>query len=188
VTTTESTSGQGTDVVQLLTAQHEEIKNLFRAVGEASGEARREPFECLVRLLAVHETAEEEVVYPALRAAGAGAVADARIAEEQEAKRTLADLEKLGPTGDNFLPGFDQLRDAVVSHAENEEREVFPVLRSKELAGQLEAMGTAVKAAEAMAPTHPHPHVPGTATANLVAGPMAAIVDRVRDAIRDHRR
>ena len=27
---------------------------------------------------------------------------------------------------------------------------------------------------------------PGTATANLVAGPMAAIVDRVRDVVRDH--
>jgi len=185
VTNTESTSGR-TDVVQLLTAQHDEIKNLFRSVSEGSGEARREPFECLVRLLAVHETAEEEVVYPALRTAGAGAVADARIAEETEAKRILADLEKIGPTGDNFLVTFEQLRSAVLAHAENEEREVFPVLRSDDLAGQLEAMGSAVKAAEAMAPTHPHPHVPGTATANLVAGPMAAIVDRVRDVVRDH--
>jgi hemerythrin superfamily protein len=188
VTTTQSTSGQGTDVVQLLTAQHDEIKELFRTVGEGSGDIRREPFECLVRLLAVHETAEEEVVYPALRAAGAGDVADARIAEETEAKRLLADLEKVDPKDDAFLPGLDRLRDAVLAHAQNEEREVFPVLRSKELDGQLEAMGAAVKAAEAMAPTHPHPHVPGTATANLVAGPMAAIVDRVRDAIRDHRR
>jgi hemerythrin superfamily protein len=188
MTTTQSTSGQGTDVVDLLKAQHDEIKELFRSVGEGSGEARREPFECLVRLLAVHETAEEEVVYPALRTAGAGGVADARIAEETEAKRLLADLEKVGPTGDDFLPGLDRLRGAVVAHAENEEREVFPVLRSKKLAAPREALGAAVKAAEAMAPTHPHPHVPGTATANLVAGPMAAIVDRVRDAIRDHRR
>ena len=30
-------------------------------------------------------------------------------------------------------------------------------------------------------PTHPHPLVPGTATAQMIAGPWAGMVDRVRD-------
>lgn len=44
-------------------------------------------------------------------------------------------------------------------------------------------MATAVKAAEAMAPTHPHP---GTESAvkNMTLGPVAALVDRTRDAVR----
>jgi hypothetical protein len=44
-------------------------------------------------------------------------------------------------------------------------------------------MAAAIKAAEATAPTHPHPGVE-TATANLVAGPFAAVVDRARDVVR----
>jgi hypothetical protein len=44
-------------------------------------------------------------------------------------------------------------------------------------------MAAAVKAAEAFAPTHPHAGVE-SATANLAAGPIAALVDRVKDAVR----
>ncbi|MEV7141950.1 hemerythrin domain-containing protein, partial [Streptomyces tauricus] len=47
----------------------------------------------------------------------------------------------------------------------------------------LAALAKAVKAAEAMAPTRPHPGVE-SATANLAAGPVAALIDRTRDAIR----
>lgn len=38
-----------------------------------------------------------------------------------------------------------------------------------------------VKAKDA-APTHPHPHAPDTPPGNVVLGPVAALVDRVRDA------
>ncbi|TDD20689.1 hemerythrin domain-containing protein, partial [Actinomadura sp. KC06] len=44
----------------------------------------------------------------------------------------------------------------------------------------------AVRAAEATAPTHPHPGTE-SATKNMLAGPMVAMVDRVRDLIRDAR-
>ena len=45
----------------------------------------------------------------------------------------------------------------------------------------------AVRAAEATAPTRPHPGVE-TATANLLLGPPAAIMDRARDLIRGAKR
>ena len=38
-----------------------------------------------------------------------------------------------------------------------------------------------VEQAKKVVPTHQHPLVPGTATAQLVAGPWAATVDKVRD-------
>jgi hypothetical protein len=44
-------------------------------------------------------------------------------------------------------------------------------------------MGAAVKAAEAMAPTHPHPALQ-TPAENILAGPFVAMVDRVRDVVR----
>ncbi|MFD5575541.1 hemerythrin domain-containing protein, partial [Streptomyces cadmiisoli] len=47
----------------------------------------------------------------------------------------------------------------------------------------LAAMANAVKAAEAIAPTHPHPGIESGA-ANLALGPVAALMDRTKDAIR----
>jgi hypothetical protein len=44
--------------------QHDQIRELFDAVASAAPEERAEAFTPLVRLLAVHETAEEMVIYP----------------------------------------------------------------------------------------------------------------------------
>jgi hypothetical protein len=45
-------------------------------------------------------------------------------------------------------------------------------------------MGTALKAAEAIAPTHPHPSTAGSPAAQWAVGPFASIVDRTKDALR----
>ena len=178
----QSTTG---DAVDLLTAQHDEVRQLFAQL-DGGGAGRSDLFDCLVRLLAVHETAEEEVVYPALRRTGPEGerVAEARKAEEDEAKTMLADLEKLGVDGEGFDVQLELLRTAVLAHADSEEREVFPLLRRSLDAETLQSMRTALDAAERMAPTHPHPHGPESALGNLLVGPFVAVVDKVRDALR----
>jgi hemerythrin superfamily protein len=175
------------DAISLLLDQHQQIKTLFEEVEQGTGTSKRDAWQRLVHLLAVHETAEEEVIRPTTRSAveGGDAIANARIAEEDEAKRMLADLEKLGPEGEGFDAQLRAFRQAVVDHAELEEREEFPRIRAAKSASQLETLGKALEAAEATAPTHPHPNAPNTATGNLVAGPFAAVVDRTRDAIRN---
>jgi hemerythrin superfamily protein/uncharacterized membrane protein len=174
------------DAVEFLLTQHEQVRSLFATIGSATGETRREAFEPLVRLLAVHETAEEMVVYPALRAAGdeGNRIADARLAEEDEAKKVLSDLEKLDPSTDEFERLFAEFRTAVEAHAESEEREVFPLLRQTTDDEQLRRLASALTVAEGVAPTHPHKLAPESATGNMIVGPFVAIVDRVRDAIK----
>jgi hemerythrin superfamily protein len=172
------------DVVELLLEQHKQVRSLFK--GLLGPNARRDDWDTLLRLLAVHETAEEEVVYPALKGLGdeANAVAEARKQEEDKAKKELSDLEALGFDGEGFMTRLADFRTAVEAHADSEEREVFPRLRSGLEQGTLDTMRAALVAAEALAPTHPHPHAPESAVGNIVAGPMVALVDRVRDAIR----
>lgn len=174
------------DAVKFLLTQHAEVRSLFTSVSAASGEARREAFAPLVRLLAVHETAEEMVVYPAVRNAGeeGDRIADARLVEEDEAKKLLADLEKLDPASPEFTEPFRQFRAAVEAHAEREEREVFPLLQRTVDDEQLGRMASSLQVAESVAPTHPHRLAPESAVGNMVAGPFVAIVDRVRDAIK----
>jgi hemerythrin superfamily protein len=146
---------------------------------------RREHFEALVRLLAVHETAEEEVVYPVVRRVPDGdAVATARLAEEDQAKKALSGLEKVDPASDDFMPLFAQIEPMISAHADAEEREVFPALLENEEPEQLVAMRKRLELAEKAAPTHPHAGAPESAMGNMAIGPFIAIADRVRDALR----
>jgi len=174
-------------VVELLLEQHNEIKSLFTHLRTAKGAQKRELFEDLVRLLAVHESAEEEVVHPTARRnlEGGDAIVDKRLHEEDEAKHELAELYDLGVDHPDFDARLATFADAVVEHATHEESEEFLKLRNELSADQLRTLAGAVRAADAMAPTRPHPSAGGSATANLVAGPPLAMFDRVRDAVRD---
>jgi hemerythrin superfamily protein len=172
------------DVVQLLLHQHEEIRRLFAEVTNAASADRAEAFDRLRRLLAVHETAEELIVHPDARSliADGDLVVDACLAEELAAKQMLVELENLGTEAAGFLPKLEELRIAVEDHAKHEEQEEFPGLRSAHSDSRLKTMAKAVKAAEALAPTHPHPGVE-SATANLLVGPYATMLDRAYDVI-----
>ncbi len=175
------------DAVDVLLAQHERIKAMFSEVSSAGGKQKQDLFEDLVRLLAVHEAAEEELVHPLSRRDNAAgeAVVDARLAEEQQAKRELADLYDIGTADPRFDDAFQRLQQAVLAHAEHEEHEEFPALRRAVPAEQLTKLAGMVLTAEKMAPTRPHPHSPSSATGNLIVGPPMAVFDRIRDAIRD---
>lgn len=173
------------EVVAFLKAQHNLIEDMFDQVLHATDPtAREKPFAALRQLLAVHETAEEMLVHPRARhEADAGdAIVDARLKEEHSAKELLSQIEKLDVTTDEFIAEVAKLRDAVLEHAEHEEAEEFPVLQRQLDDDDLKRMGTAVRAAEAIAPTHPHPGVE-SAKLNFALGPFASMLDRARDLI-----
>lgn len=172
------------DVVKLLIDQHEQIEALFERVVDASGRDREAAFFDLRRMLAVHEGAEELIVHPRTRRElGEGAlVADARIREERVAKQQILELESLDVHSAEFVEKFAELRAAVVRHAQAEETDEFPRLREELDDKQLQQLATAVKLAEAVAPTRPHPGLE-LGGEQLLAGPFAAMLDRARDLI-----
>lgn len=172
------------DVVTLLTEQHQQIKSLFASTLQSSGEQREKAFFELRRLLAVHETAEEQVVHPRAKSdvPDGESIVEARLAEEQEAKEALAELEDLDPESAEFTEKLTALQHDVIQHAEHEERDEFSRLGEVLDDDQLAKLGKVVASVERMAPTRPHPNVKGRA-ANLIGGPFAAMMDRARDAM-----
>lgn len=174
----------GTDVVSFLEEQHEQIREAFTEVQAASGKERETAFFALRRLLAVHETAEEEIVHPAARRSlsNGDAVVEARLREENEAKKILAALEDMDVDSQEFERMLGELELKVVAHAAAEEREEFAVLSVALDQSRLESMQRAAKFIESVAPTRPHPGVE-SATANLLVGPFASMIDRARDAL-----
>jgi Hemerythrin HHE cation binding domain len=175
-----------TDVVDYLTAQHEAIKKLFvETLDAGDADTQREAFTRLRTMLAVHETAEEMFVHPRARRKleDAGAVVDARLTEEHDSKVVLQQLEKLPHGSAEFSKTLIHLQAAVLKHADLEESEEFTLLRDELDNEELRKLTAAVKVAESIAPTHPHPGVESS-LANFAAGPFASLLDRSRDALR----
>lgn len=173
------------DVVDLLIGQHMLIRDLFSEVETTTGIERQQAFERLVTLLAVHETAEEEIVHPLARKVmhGGDGLVDDRLEEERQAKELLARLEELGPDHPEFGSMLTQLRESVLLHAHNEEVNEFRYLRRECEPTQLQGLAAMVKVAEAVAPTHPHPGME-SAVKNLALGPAVALFDRTKDLVR----
>ncbi|MBY8860409.1 hemerythrin domain-containing protein [Nocardia sp. CA2R105] len=176
-------------VIELLLAQHDQIEQLLHRVSSIQSTAKREPFEDLVRLLAVHESAEEEILHPFARRSGIDqGIVDNRLAEENQAKHVLSELYELGVENVEFDTKFQEFAHNVIEHARNEEKEEFNHLAEHCNRTELTRLATLVRAAEAIAPTRPHPSGGESAAANLLAGPPLAIFDRVRDMVRDWNR
>lgn len=183
----ETSNAADKDAVALIREQHEQIRTMFGALGDAVDESSRETYECLVRLLAVHETAEEVAIYPALESEGEEGrrIAAERRAEEDEGKRVLADLEKFEFGSDGFDAQLVVARTKILAHAEQEEATVLPLLEQSKDADQRRRLSSAMQLVESIAPTHPHPHSPEGAVGNLAVGPVVGLFDRARDLVRD---
>jgi hemerythrin superfamily protein len=174
------------DVVDLLIRQHQRAGLLLADVGRLSGDDRHETFQHLVHLLAAHETAEEVVVYPVIRANlddGHG-LALTMTDEEHQVKCLLADLEAIGPDSASFPQKFSDFTMTVLDHFDREERHILPALRTAQDVTQLGGLATALSIVESVAPTHGHRHAPTGPLANIVLGTPIAIWDRLRDVVR----
>ena len=172
------------DVIRILLEQHARVRDLFADVKSSSGEHKQQAFDELRALLAVHETAEEMVLRPVSEHIAGRAVADARNHEEAAANKVLAELEDLDCSSAEFDQLLATFEKAVSEHAEKEESEEFPAVLAACDEDRRAKLGMRIKAAESIAPTHPHPSAAGSTTAQYAAGPFASLVDRTRDAIK----
>ncbi len=179
-----------TDVIDTLVQDHRRVEQLFEQYRSGGGGAAENTVQEIVRELSVHAALEEQIVYPVMRAAieGGSDKADHSIDEHQQVKRLLADLEKLETGSPDHDDRFEALVAAIQEHVSEEEDELFPQLRTALSEERLQQMGTLVEQARGLMPTHPHPNVPGTATAQLAAAPLASMADHIRDFVSGIRR
>lgn len=174
------------DVITVIQNDHREVERLFAAYGAAlTGEKKDEVPDQIRRSLAPHAAAEEILVYPAVRrAAGDGDdTASHAIDEHQEIKRLLAEVDTMSADDPERDAKVLELQHSVEHHVAEEESDVLARLRSGIEPERLERMGELFERMKPLLPTHPHPLVPGTATAQLLAGPLASVADHVRDLV-----
>lgn len=173
-------------IVEVLMRDHGKVEALLARL-DSEPQSGMEQYFCELREeLVRHEVAEEMIVYPAFRTRVplSNAIADARVAEQAEAERVLADLDGADPTTAVFRERLTALRSDVLTHARAEENEVFPLMKRAIPHKEMVALAENYEKALMLAPTHPHPHAPDTPPGNIVLGPIAALVDHFRDAMR----
>jgi hypothetical protein len=76
------------------------------------------------------------------------------------------------------------LMENIRHHIDEEERELFPKLQKRLAPTDLDELGRLLEAAKKVAPTHPHPMAPDTPPGNVIAAPLAKLLDLGRDFAR----
>jgi len=142
------------DAVDLLTHQHRQIERLFQRVLRNEGDARHAAFGELARLVAAHEVLEEAVIHPLARQLEPDEhQAEHLLDEERRNGEAWEDAIRTGAESDANIIGA--LRGTVLTHARNEEREEFPVLRKAVPADELRQLAQSIREAFADDDTGP---------------------------------
>jgi hemerythrin superfamily protein len=175
------------DATELLCHDHRMVEQLFRDYQAAASDTqRRGVVEVLVRELSKHAALEELVFYPLAKKVlpdGEQEI-DEHLAEHLSVKKTLLALDEL-PTGDRQVDVLmGQLQREIEHHVQEEEGELMPKLRAAVDEQALRELAQELDKAKKTAPTRPHPHAPDQLPELALAGPLAAIYDRLRDRLQ----
>src|ERR1700744_4781808 len=113
-------------VFQTLAKQHGEAAALIERL--RNDPSKREALWPMIRVaLIAHERAELEAVYPVLEVIPAlRAYVQQHAIEANELENRIMQLEGSLFDGEAWMSQFDELGDAVVAHASEEEHEIFP--------------------------------------------------------------
>ena len=145
-------SSDGMDAIELLTQDHDNVKALFQQFEEA-GEKAYASKKKLARQICLeltrHATAEEELFYPAVRAAGGENedLVDEALVEHASAKELIAQILAMEASDELFDAKVKVLSEQIEHHVEEEEGEMFPKAKKAKL--DLAALGEAIEARKA---------------------------------------
>lgn len=136
------------DVINLLEADHREVEDQFAKAESTSGAAKQQVVTKIASELTLHAEIEEQIVYPAMRAAGLDDIVDEAEQEHSKVKGLVAQLEAMDGTTDDVDNVLAELKADVQHHVEEEESEGFPKLRQAVDQAELETLGRRVEEAK----------------------------------------
>ncbi|TFV62470.1 UNVERIFIED_ORG: hemerythrin domain-containing protein [Bacillus sp. AZ43] len=178
------------DVVDLLSADHREFDRIFAELEQLSGRSgpddvrrKRELVDEVTIGLAKHSVAEETQVYPLVEEQLDEEEARHSKEEHAEAEEVMKRLERMDADDPEFDAVVAQLIQEIRHHVEHEEGRMFAELRARLTREQLVELAGKVETVKKYAPTRPHPLTPNEGVVRTVAGPLASLLDHLRDAV-----
>jgi len=119
------------DPIKMLAADHKNVKALFKEFKamkeDGSGEEKAALVKQICDALTVHAQIEEELFYPAVRAAIEDEdLMDEALVEHAGAKELIAQLQQMDPDDELYDAKVTVLGEQINHHVEEEEGEMFP--------------------------------------------------------------
>lgn len=146
------------DAIELLTADHRKVKALFEEYENLSDRSTATKKKLATEIcleLTKHATAEEEIFYPAVRAATKDDdMLDEAVVEHASAKDLIAQIISMEPTEDLYDAKVKVLSELIDHHVKEEETEMFPKARKAKL--DLDALGAQIAARKEQIELPPH--------------------------------
>ncbi|MBV6321187.1 hemerythrin domain-containing protein [Duganella violaceipulchra] len=146
------------DAITLLAEDHEHVKSLFEQYEELGERAHATKQKLALQIcaeLTKHATAEEEIFYPAVRAASkADDIVDEALVEHASAKDLIAQIIAMESTDDMYDAKVKVLSELIDHHVNEEETEMFPKARKAKL--DLDALGAEIAARKEQVELPPH--------------------------------
>ena len=126
------------DAIELLLQDHQNVKELFEqyaALSDRSLVTKRKLALKICLELTKHATAEEEIFYPAVRAASRqnGNLIDKARVEHASAKELIAQIVAMAPGEDLYDAKVKVLSEQIDHHVQEEEDDMFPKAREARL-------------------------------------------------------
>jgi hemerythrin superfamily protein len=125
------------NALELLKQDHAKVKQSFKEfekMDHEDGATMQEMVRAVCAELKAHTTIEEEIFYPAVRAAieDEDLMNEAQV-EHAAAKDLIAQLEGMNPDDPLYSATFTVLGEYVLHHVKEEESEMFPQVRKAKL-------------------------------------------------------
>lgn len=172
------------NAITLLKTDHGNVEALFKQFEALRRDGdpadKRRVVDHVIEQLSVHASIEEQLLYPLLRERLEDDFPILESLEEHHvAKLTLSEIEKLGATSERFDAKVTVMIESVRHHVEEEERDLFEMMRVHLSATELEEVGDAMEEAKKTAPTRPHPLTPDQPPLQTLIAMPVAVLDRL---------
>ena len=138
------------DAIKFLEGQHDLIEDHFAAALRSSGADRNLAFEKGADLLLAHMTVEEEIFFPAVRAEKTETKLLENLEEHLSLKRLIVDMMEMDPDDKVFEAKLRVVGEQSDHHHDEEEKDLFPVVRKMMSSERLLELGQAMVSREAI--------------------------------------
>ena len=143
-----NSNGASPDAIAILKKDHAEVSALFKQYADLESEDEKQAVaERICKMLTVHATCEEELVYPPAHEVIADDLVYEAEIEHGSAKALIAQIEASNPSDDAYDATVKVLGEYIAHHVKEEESEMFPQLQKSDL--DLQEMGMAIAARKA---------------------------------------
>jgi hemerythrin superfamily protein len=167
------------DAIALLTADHNRVRGLFAKFNEAQDSEDMVTMAAVAAKIStelqIHTTIEEEIFYPWCRqlADDIPEIVDEGLQEHHQVKVLLTEASDLEPGDDTWVAKFTVIIEDVEHHAQEEESEMFPKVRSHSDAQERDELGARLDARK------------GELGAPVLAATIDLTVEELRDLAKD---